>query len=179
VAPDLPVSALAARRPCRAPRAWGTASGPTVPRVLGRWLLALAIVGLGIAWLTTAAHAASPPPSQQSTCTPDMRVCFNELASTPDATGWTIRANVDDSTPVTGQVAYRRAILIFHLTRDPDTGRYVPYLVAQAPWCIAVSNCIVTWHTDDPFAMSMTLWWGATFDNHNRILVARVGYPSP
>jgi hypothetical protein len=130
-------------------------------------------------WAATQAHAASPPPSQQSTCTPDLHVCFNEYASTPDGTGWTIRANTDDATPVTGQVAFRRAILIFHLTRDPATGRYVPYLVAQAPWCIAISNCVVTWHTTDPNALSLTLWWGATLDAGNHVLQSAAGYPSP
>jgi len=48
-------------------------------------------------WAAAQAHAASPPPSQQSTCTPDLHVCFNEYASTPDGTGWTIRANTDDA----------------------------------------------------------------------------------
>lgn len=148
-----------------------------------RWILAAALVALFALWLwamaSAPAHAQSAPPSQRSTCTPDLRVCFNELASTPDGTGWTIRANTDDTHPLTGQVAFRRAILIFHLTRDPDTGRYVPYLVAQAPWCIAVSNCVVTWHTGDPQALSLTLWWGATLDNANHVLQAAVGYPSP
>jgi hypothetical protein len=121
---------------------------------------------------------ASARESQQSTCTPDVRVCFNEVASTQDSTGWTIRANTDDTHPLTGQVAYRRAILIFHLVRDPDSGRWVPYLVAQAPWCVAISNCYVEWHTTDPFALSDTLWWGATLDNRNHVLQAMVGYPS-
>lgn len=82
-------------------------------------------------------------------------------------------------TPVTGEPAFRRAILIFRLVKDPATGKYVPYLVAQAPWCFALSNCYVEWKTSDPFALSTTLWWGATLDNHNHIEKAMVGYPSP
>lgn len=146
-----------------------------------RWILAAALVALFALWLwagSKPANALPAPPSQQSTCTADIRVCFNEYASTAGPQG-VIRANTDDSTPTFGTSAFRRAILIFHLVRDPDTGKYVPYLVAQAPWCIAVSNCYVEWHTDDPQAMSLTLWWGATFDNNNHVLVARVGYPTP
>lgn len=132
--------------------------------------------------LVAAAVLAGPipwglPPSAQNTCTPDVRVCFNEYASTPGP-GGVIIANTDDAFPSFGASAYRRAILIFHLEPGAD-GRFRPVLVAQAPWCIAVSNCIVKWPTDDSQALSLTLWWGATFDNHNHIIVARVGYPSP
>jgi hypothetical protein len=142
--------------------------------------LAAGVVLAGLLALPGTAGAqpsALPPASQQSTCTADIRVCFSEYASTPGPHG-VIRANTDDSTPTFGQSAFRRAILIFHLVRDPDTGIWVPYLVAQAPWCIAISNCYVEWHTDDPLAMQLTIWWGATFDNNNHVLVARVGYPS-
>lgn len=139
---------------------------------------------IGVALLGSVTLAGLPPagsqPSQQSTCTPDVRICFNEIASTQDSNGvWTIRANTDDSDQVTGEPAFRRAILIFHLLRDPATGKYVPYLVAQAPWCFAISNCYVEWKTSDPFALSDTLWWGATLDNNNHIEKAMVGYPSP
>jgi hypothetical protein len=139
--------------------------------------LAAGVVLAGLLALPAGAAPRALPPSQQSTCTADIRVCFNEYASTPGPQG-VIRANTDDSTPTFGHSAFRRAILIFHLVHDPDTGRWVPYLVAQAPWCVAVSNCYVEWHTDDPLAMQLTLWWGATFDNNNHVLVARVGYPS-
>lgn len=141
-----------------------------------RWILAVVLVALFLAWATTTAHSQA---SERSTCSVNMRVCFNEIASTPGPHGM-IRANTNDSFPTTGRPAYRRAILIFHADYDPDTRKYVWVLKAQAPWCVAVSNCYVEWPTDDPDpTFARTLWWGATLDSTNHVMQSAVGYPSP
>jgi hypothetical protein len=90
---------------------------------------------------------------------------------------YVIRANVNERSITYQPLAWRRAILIFTERYDPDTGTYVTYLVAQAPFCYG-GDCYVEWLTRNAAEAAHAFWWGASFDNKNHILIARAGFPS-
>lgn len=150
-----------------------------------RWILAVIGGALLVTWFTTTAHAQAAPESQESACTANTNVCFNQYASRVETrtldgvTGPTfvVRANVNEHSLTFGSIAFRRAILIFTHRYDPDTERYVPYLVAQAPFCYQ-ADCYVEWLTRNASEARLAFWWGATIDEHNQVRVARAGFPS-
>lgn len=157
--------------------------------MIRRLAASVALVGLlalpGIAWAQTS--PAPSPESSESVCTPNTNVCFNQYASrvekrtigqetVPQPT-YVIRANVSERSLTYDPLAFRRAILIFTHRWDPDTGKYVRYLVAQAPFCYA-ADCYVEWLTRDRSEAALAIWWGATIDKDNHALVARAGFPS-
>jgi hypothetical protein len=155
---------------------------PVAPRRLVAAVATAALLALpGAAWPQTAPN----PESQNSVCTPNTNVCFNQYASRMETrtlngtTGptYVIRANVNERNLTFGSLSWRRAILIFTERYDPDTRTYVTYLVAQAPFCWQ-GDCYVEWLTRNASEAAHAFWWGATLDNHNHVLIARAGFPS-
>jgi hypothetical protein len=154
-------------------------AGAQTPQTLSTGVLIGGVIG-------GAGRQVSPSPeSSESVCTPNTNVCFNQYASrmetrTLDGTTgptYVVRANVNEHNLTYGPIAFRRAILIFTHRWDPDTGKYVMYLVAQAPFCYA-ADCYVEWLTRDRSEAAHAFWWGATIDKDNHALVARAGFPS-
>jgi hypothetical protein len=90
---------------------------------------------------------------------------------------YVIRANVNQVSLTFGQLAFRSAILIFTQKYDPDTGKYVQWLVAQAPYCYG-ADCYVEWLTRDKSDAAHAFWWGSTYDSQKRSLVSAAGFPS-
>lgn len=143
--------------------------------------LAAALAIPGAAW----GQAAPSPESQDAVCTPNTNICFNQYASRMETrtlagvTGptYVIRANINERSLTFGNLSWRRAILIFTERYDPDTGTYVQYLVAQAPYCYQ-GDCYVEWLTRNAAGAAHAFWWGATLDNKNHILIAKAGFPS-
>lgn len=130
------------------------------------------------------------PPSQHSECTGGAHICFNQYASGYDAKSgdYIVRANISEVSLTFGKIADRRAVLIFTMTQDPDTKKWVPILDNQdprnglagtpSPWCWQ-ADCYSEFHTKDPSAAAVTFFWVATLDKANHALFTAAGWPSP
>jgi hypothetical protein len=137
------------------------------------------------------------PPSQQSTCTGGAHICWNQYASGYDAESgdYIIRANISEVSLTFGKIADRRAVLIFTMTQDPDTKKWVPILDVQvpsaalppgvpqlragtpSPWCWQ-ADCYAEFHTKDPNVAALSFFWVATLDKANHVLFSAAGWPS-
>lgn len=129
------------------------------------------------------------PPSQHSEC-PAVQLCFNQYASGYDAKSgdYIIRANISEVSLTFGHISDRRAVLLFTMTQDPDTKKWIPILDVQdprngqagtpSPWCWQ-ADCYSEFHTKDPNVAALTFFWVATLDAHNHMLFTAAGWPSP
>lgn len=137
------------------------------------------------------------PASQQNGCTSGAHICWNEYASGYDAKSgdYIIRANISELSLTFGHISDRRAVLLFTMTQDPDTKKWVPILDVQvpnpalppghpdlragtpSPWCYQ-ADCYAEFHTKDRNAAALTFFWVASLDKNNHVLFATAGWPS-
>lgn len=141
-------------------------------------------------------HSDPSPASQQNSCTSGAHICWNEYASGYDAKSgdYIIRANISELSLTFGKIADRRAVLIFTMTQDPDTKKWVPILDVQtpdppklggpngragtpSPWCYQ-ADCYAEFHTKDRSIAALTFFWVASLDKNNHVLFAAAGWPS-